>query len=210
MAHHHPVFARLYSRLSPAMERSGMGEYRDQLLAGLTGRVVEVGAGDGANFPHYPAGVASVVAVEPEPYLRARARKRAAGLQVPISVVDGVAERLPIQDAGADAGVVSLALCSVTDPHAALQELHRVIRPGGELRFFEHVRAESAGMRQVQRALDATVWPLLAGGCHTGRDTAASIAEAGFVMEQLQPLRFPDIRLPTPVSDHIHGVARRP
>lgn len=187
-----------------------MGEYRGQLLAGLTGRVVEVGAGDGANFPHYPAGVAIVVAVEPEPYLRTRARKRAARVQVPISVVDGIAERLPIQDAGANAGVVSLALCSVGDPHAALQELHRVIRPGGELRFFEHVRAESAGMRQVQRALDATVWPLLVGGCHTGRDTAASIVEAGFVMEQLQRLRFPDIRLPTPVSLHIHGAARRP
>lgn len=210
MAHHHPVFARLYSRLSPAMERGGMDEHRERLLAGLTGRVVEVGAGDGANFPHYPADVTSVVAVEPEPYLRTRARKRAAGLHVPLSVVDGVAERLPIQDAGADAGVVSLALCSVTDPHAALQELHRVIRPGGELRFFEHVRAQSPAMQRVQRVLDATVWPVLVGGCHTGRDTAASIAEAGFVMEQLDRLRFPDIRLPTPVSEHIHGVARRP
>ncbi len=210
MAYHHPVFARLYSRLSPAMERSGMGEHRDHLLAGLTGLVVEVGAGDGANFPHYPAGVERVVAVEPEPYLRGRASERAARLPVAINVVDAVAERLPLPDASFDAGVVSLALCSVRDPHAALQELHRVIRPGGELRFFEHVRSRSPAMRQVQRVLDASVWPVLAGGCHSGRDTAAAIATAGFAIENMRSIRFPDIPLPTPVSEHIDGVARRP
>lgn len=186
-----------------------MAEHRDRLVAGLAGRVVEVGAGDGANFPHYPADVASVVAVEPEPYLRARAKEHANGLHVPISVVDAIAERLPLHDASADAGVVSLVLCSVDDPHAALRELHRVIRRGGELRFFEHVRSRSPGMRRVQQALDATVWPFCVGGCHTGRDTAAAIEEAGFVIDRLERIRFPETRLSMPTSEHIAGVARR-
>lgn len=187
-----------------------MAEYRDRTLAGLSGRVLEVGAGDGANFQHYPGGVSNLVAVEPEPYLRARAAERAQSVGVEVQVVDGVAEDLGFADGSFDAAVVTLTLCSVDDQHRALREIHRVLRPGGELRFFEHVRAESAPMRAVQRILDATVWPHVAGGCHTGRDTQAAIEATGFRITRLEELRFPDARLNTPVTRHLLGVAIRP
>jgi ubiquinone/menaquinone biosynthesis C-methylase UbiE len=192
------------------MDDGGMAEYRDRTLAGLSGRVLEVGAGDGANFRHYPSGVSQLVAVEPEPYLRARALERAETVGVEVEIVDGVAEDLGFADGSFDAAVVTLTLCSVDDQGRALREIHRVLRPGGELRFFEHVRAESAPMRAVQRTLDATVWPLVAGGCHTGRDTQAAIEATGFQITRLDALRFPAVRLNTPVTRHLLGVAIRP
>ena len=204
------MFARIYSRLSGPMDHGGMAEYRDRTLAGLSGRVLEVGAGDGANFRHYPSGVSHLVAVEPEPYLRARALERAETIDVEVEIVDGVAEDLGFADGSFDAAVVTLTLCSVDDQDRALREIHRVLRPGGELRFFEHVRAESAPMRAVQRTLDATVWPLVAGGCHTGRDTQAAIEATGFQITRLDALRFPAVRLNTPVTRHLLGVAIRP
>lgn len=200
----HPV----YARLTPAMEQ-GVGEYRRRLLAGLRGTVVEVGAGDGMNFAHYPPEVGRVVAVEPEPYLRNLARRRAEGAPVAVEVVDGRAEDLPVDDGEVDAAVASLVLCSVADPDAALAELFRVLQPGGQLRVFEHVRAPYPVAARVQRVLDM-FWPLIAGGCHTSRDTAAAIRRAGFVFDQLESVRFPDFPVPFPTSPHILGVAVRP
>ena len=205
----HPVFARVFAWLGESMDRGGAADHRRRLLAGLSGRVVEVGAGNGLNFPHYPPEVAAVVAVEPEPYLREHARRRAAHAPVPVEVVDGVADQLPAGDATFDAAIASLVLCSVADPLAALREMHRVVRPGGQLRFFEHVRADPGRLRRVQRVFDATVWPLLAGGCHTGRDTAATIQAAGFVIERLDRFRFPESGITLPTSPHILGTARR-
>jgi SAM-dependent methyltransferase len=205
-----PVFARFWLWASPGMERGGMAGYRDVLLAGLAGRVIEVGAGNGLNFGHYPPDVTRVVAVEPNPRLRQAARGAAARAPVPVEIADGTAQRLPAADADFDAAVASLVLCSVPDPQAALRELYRVIRPGGELRFLEHVRASTPGLRQVQRGLDATVWPLFFGGCHVGRDTAAEIGKAGFTAARVDEMRFPDVRLPWPSAPHILGRARKP
>jgi SAM-dependent methyltransferase len=141
----HPIFARVYAFIGARAEDAGQGEHRDELLAGLTGRVVEVGAGDGLNFEHYPETVDEVIAIEPEPYLRERAERTAANARVPVTVLDGVAETLPLADASVDAGVLALVLCSVPSQAAALAELRRVLRPGGELRFYEHcARAEPA------------------------------------------------------------------
>ncbi|MFJ5861792.1 class I SAM-dependent methyltransferase [Pseudarthrobacter sp. NPDC092439] len=207
MAVHHPVFARLYPAMGKAMERGGMDQRRRALLTGLSGEVVEVGAGDGLNFPHYPPTVARVLAVEPEPRLRRLAGEAAKQAPVPVEVVDGLAESLPFADASADAVVVSLVLCSVADQAAALQEIRRVLKPGGQLRFLEHVRADTPGLARVQRVLDATLWPSVAGGCHTGRDTAAAIEDAGFTIESLERYLFPEAR--TPVSFHILGTATR-
>jgi ubiquinone/menaquinone biosynthesis C-methylase UbiE len=209
---HHPWFARYYARLSLRLEPE-MGPYRRRLLAGLSGRVIEIGAGNGLNLAYYPPEVTHVHAVEPEPHLRALAAEQAAELAAEtstgIEVVDGVADELPTEPMSFDAAVFSLVLCSVPDQMAALTEARRVVRPGGELRFFEHVRAESSGLRRVQQVLDATVWPHVVGGCHVGRDTATAIERAGFTITSMERLRVPDTRLTWPATLHILGVATR-
>ena len=207
---HHPVFARVYARAAPRMERAGYGARRDQLLAGLTGRVIEVGAGNGMNFAHYPAQVTHVLAVEPERHLRELAGAQAGEVRVPIEVVDGTADDLPAGDDAYDAAVASLVLCTVPDVAAALAEIHRVLRPGGQLRFFEHVRAGTPGLARVQRILDATVWPTFGGGCHAHRDTRAAIEAAGFTIDEIREFRIPDSGIPAPTSPHILGIASIP
>ncbi|MEO3781782.1 class I SAM-dependent methyltransferase [Actinocorallia sp. B10E7] len=209
MSHHHPLFARFYARTSLAMER-GLATHRRTLLEGLSGRVIEVGAGNGLNFAHYPATVTEVLAVEPEPHLRALARGNAEHAPVPTEVVDGVADRLPAEDSSCEAAVASLVLCSVPDQAKALAEMLRVVRPGGQLRFFEHVQAASPGRRRIQKALDATVFPFFGGGCHCGRDTAAAIERAGFVIERIDRLGTAETQMPFPVAPQILGVASRP
>ena len=205
----HPVFARLYPRISRGAERSGGAEHRRRLLAGLEGRVIEVGAGHGLNFAHYPPSVTQVVAVEPEPRLRGLAVKAADGAPVPVEVRDGTAEALPAQDGEFDAAVASLVLCSVPDQATALRELARVVRSGGELRFYEHVVSNRPASARIQRALDATVYPFLAGGCHCARDTGAAIREAGFQVLSEERFGFKPGRI-EPAIPHILGTARRP
>jgi ubiquinone/menaquinone biosynthesis C-methylase UbiE len=205
----HPIFARVYRCIGAAAERAGAAEHRQRMLGGLQGRVVEVGAGSGLNFRHYPATVTEVVAVEPEAHLRSVATQAAAGGTVPVTVVDGTAGELPLPDASVDAGVASLVLCSVTDQPAALAELFRVIRPGGELRFYEHVIAESPRLADWQRRADP-LWTRLAGGCHLTRDTAAVIAGAGFAIEDCERFLFQPSVLNKLSAPHIIGRARRP
>ncbi|WP_200210583.1 class I SAM-dependent methyltransferase [Micromonospora coerulea] len=205
----HPVFARLYARASVTMDRAGAAAHRRRLVAGLTGRVIEVGAGNGRMFPHYPPTVREVLAVEPEPRLRAAAHAAAADAPVPVTVVAGLAEALPAADASADAVVLSLVLCSVPDQAVALREARRVLRPGGQLRFFEHVVAQTPGLRRAQRWVDATVWPLFCAGCHTGRDTVGAIGAGGFTVVELDRFRFPPTQVPMPASPHVLGTAIR-
>lgn len=202
-----PIFARMYARVRPAMDREGAAAHRQRLLAGASGHVLEIGAGDGGNFAHYPAEVVSVLAVEPEPYLRAQAIRSAAAAPVPVEVVDGTAEQLPAADGSADVVVASLVLCSVPDQQVALAEVARVLRPGGELRFYEHVAADGGRLETVQKLADATVWSWFAGGCHVHRDTAAAIEAAGFVIEELDRFDFPADQ-PNPARPHILGRAR--
>lgn len=205
-----PIFARwIYPFVAARGEAQGVAEHRRELLQGLTGRVVEVGAGNGLNFAHYPATVTEVVAMEPERHLRPLAAEAAKDAPVPVRVVDGLAERLPVEDASFDAGVVSLVLCSVRDPSRAVAELFRVIRPGGELRFYEHVLSTSPALARIQRALDGWIWPTIAGGCHAARDTAATIEGGGFEIEQCRRFEFRPCFLLFAVSPQIIGRARR-
>jgi ubiquinone/menaquinone biosynthesis C-methylase UbiE len=204
----HPRFARMYERISAESERRGTAACRDRTLAGLAGRVIEVGAGNGMNFSHYPPGVAEVVAVEPEDQLRALAEKAAASSGVPVRVVPGHAGALPFGDASFVAAVASLVLCSVPDMRASLAELRRVLKPGGELRFLEHVRSASRLAGAVQDVL-TPLWACAGGGCHLNRDTAAAIMAAGFGIEELDRFSYRPLRF-VPAHAHILGTARKP
>lgn len=203
----HPVFARLWSVAARQLDRQGGVEQRRHLLTGLHGRVIEIGAGGGHNFAHYPKEVSEVLAVEPEGYLRGQAEEAARHAPVEVSVVEGIAERLPADDDSFEAAVVSLVLCSVDDLATALGEIRRVLRPGGRLRFFEHVVAHGGAHRRLQHALDATIWPRLNGGCHTGRDTLSAIRAAGLSLGETERFRFPGGRMPLPTSPHVRGEA---
>jgi ubiquinone/menaquinone biosynthesis C-methylase UbiE len=204
---HHPLFSRVRPLLVRRADDRGMAERRARTLEGLQGRVIEVGAGTGATFRHYPPTVREVVAVEPEASLRRLATEAAARAPVPVRVIDGVAEQLPIQGATFDAAVSCNTLCSVRDPVLAAAELYRVLRPGGVLRFNEHVVSERAAVAHVQRAADATLWPFLSGGCHLGRDTLAELQRAGFVIEWCE--RTSGIRAVGPPKSYVLGSARR-
>jgi ubiquinone/menaquinone biosynthesis C-methylase UbiE len=205
----HPVFARIYTKVAEIGEHCGGAEHRRRLLAGLSGRVIEVGAGSGANFSHYPASVSEVIAVEPERYLRERAQRAATHAPIPVSVSEGGADHIPGESGSFDAGVAALVLCTVPDQSSALAELYRVIRPGGELRFYEHVVSHRLWEARFQRLADATFWPRVAGGCHLARDTMNGIKQAGFVIETCERFSFSPapFLLPDP---HILGMARRP
>jgi ubiquinone/menaquinone biosynthesis C-methylase UbiE len=204
---HHPLFARIYMRMARKRHQSE-DEYRRRLLEALAGRVIEVGAGNGLNFSLYPGTVERVLAVEPEPLLRKAAVEEARRAPAEIDVVDGVASALPAEDASQDAAIASLVLCSVPDQTKALAEMRRVLKPGGELRFYEHVVAHKSLPAGLQRVADATIWPRVAGGCHLARDTGAAIEEAGFTIQRSERFPFsPSAALPS--IPHILGVARR-
>jgi ubiquinone/menaquinone biosynthesis C-methylase UbiE len=205
----HPIAARLFATGVGHIDSLGAASHRQRLLEGVAGRVLEIGAGTGISFTDYaPGAVPSLVAIEPEPYLRERAERAAVAAPVPVSVVDATAERLPFGDASFDVAVTSRVLCSVQDPAAALGELQRVLRPGGELRFYEHVASIDPGLARWQRALDL-VWPWMAGGCHASRDTARAITDAGFAIEFCDRFTFRPCLLAAPTSPYILGRARR-
>jgi SAM-dependent methyltransferase len=204
-----PRFARMYLKAAARADRRGATEHRRALLQDLSGRVVEIGAGNGLNFAHYPATVTDVVAIEPEPTLRAIAQQAAARAPVPVSVRDGTADAVPLEDGAMDGAVASLVLCSVPDQGRALAELHRVLRPGGELRFYEHVIARCQPKRAILQLADHSgLWPAIGGGCHPARDTGAAIDAAGFTIERCERFGFRASAL-EPSVPHILGIARR-
>ena len=204
-----PRFARMYMRSAASAEERGATDHRRRLLDGLRGTVVEIGAGHGLNFALYPPEVTEVVAVEPEPTLRRQAQSAADSASVPIRVLAGVADELPLEDGSADAAVASLVLCTVPDQQRALAELRRVLRPGGELRFYEHVIPRCQPKRVLFQAIDRSgIWPAVAGGCHAARDTTEAIMQAGFDIEEIERFGFSANRF-QPLVPHILGTARR-
>jgi ubiquinone/menaquinone biosynthesis C-methylase UbiE len=203
-----PRFARIYQRTAKNAEQRGATQHRRGLLRGLSGTVLELGAGRGLNFPHYPAQVAEVIAIEPEPTLRAKATE-AAGTAAPVGVLAGMADELPIEDETMDAAVASLVLCSVPDQDQALAELHRVVRPDGGLRFYEHVIPNRQPKRLLLQVADHSgLWPRIAGGCHPARHTTAAIERSGFEIQTSERIMFAASRF-EPSIPYALGTARR-
>jgi len=200
------LFAALYDRAMAASEQEGLADRRRELLAAAHGRVIEIGAGTGANLAHYPRAVRELVLVEPEQAMRARLRRRLGELPegVSASVIEGRAERIALDDASFDCAVSTLALCTVADQARALGELSRLLRPGGRLLLIEHVRSEEERVRRWQDRL-AGLWRLCGRGCHPNRDTLAAIRAAGFDVSEVRRGEVP--RAPAIVRPMISGVA---
>ncbi|HYH27196.1 MAG TPA: class I SAM-dependent methyltransferase [Actinomycetota bacterium] len=198
----HPIFARFYDWL--ARKAAPVEDpFRREILEGVRGRVLEVGAGSGLNFAFY-AEDARVVAAEPEPNMIRQARTRAAKAPVPVTMVRAAAEALPFRNGAFDAVVLSLVMCSVRRPGTAAAEVRRVLQSDGELRVFEHVRSASPSAARWQTTL-TPLWGPFSGGCHLDRDTAATIEAAGF---DVSGVRREKIGPPNPARPCIVGVAR--
>lgn len=201
----HRVFAALYDRLGRRAERGPLGARRRELLREASGRVLELGAGTGANLPHYPA-LEGLTLAEPDAAMRRRLAPRAAAAPFPVELLEAPAEDLPLPDASVDTVVSTLVLCSVEDPPLALAEARRVLRPGGRLLFLEHVRAEGRAAGWQDR-LDPA-WRRLCAGCHPNRDTVAAIRRAGFGVTALRQL--PDVPAAPWTRPVVAGVAVAP
>jgi 2-polyprenyl-3-methyl-5-hydroxy-6-metoxy-1,4-benzoquinol methylase len=203
-----PFFARLWTFLS-RHETDAIRQLRRENLAGLSGRVLEVGAGTGTNFEFYPDTVTEVVAVEPERRLAELARQAAAAAPIPVTVsTDTVEQYMASGSELFDAVVCSLVLCSVEEPQSVLRELHSLLRPGGELRYLEHIASTGARAR-LQKFADATFWPRMLGNCHTHRHTEQSIVGAGFAVSGARREWTMPAWVPLPVAEFAIGRATK-
>ena len=202
----HPIFAWWYARIGPRVEARGTSERRRALLSNATGRVVEVGAGTGLNLRHYPAAVTEVVALEPDPHMFRRLAAEVGSASVPVELRRASAEALPIEVGSADTVVMSLVLCSVQDVPTALAEAQRVLRPGGRLVFFEHVRSDDPRMARWQDRLERP-WGWVGAGCHPNRDTVGAIRDAGFEIRDVERFDEASALLAKP---HVLGWAVKP
>jgi SAM-dependent methyltransferase len=212
------LFARFYDRSLKATEENGLGEMRAALLAGARGRVVEIGAGTGVNLDLYGDGIEDLTLIEPDPHMGARLRERlAAGAdgareeyspgrsgRPPARLVAAPAEAIPFADDTFDTAVATLVLCTVPDPTAAIDELARVLKPGGRLLFIEHVRSEDPGRARWQDRLEKP-WRFMADGCHCNRDTAAALDASAFEVDRIEQGKMP--KAPPIVRPLIRGSA---
>ena len=199
--------AWVYDRSLSRAEAACLGDWRRELLAVAQGDVLEIGAGTGANLAYYPLAVRRLVLAEPNAGMRARL-KRKVGERPEVTVIDATAESIPLPDRAFDTVVSTLVLCSVDSPGRSLGEVWRVLKPGGRLLFLEHVAAEGRpGRLRWQRLLEPA-WRCMAGNCHLTRQTAASIAEMGFLVEGLR--RESIRKVAGVVRPSVRGVARRP
>jgi ubiquinone/menaquinone biosynthesis C-methylase UbiE len=189
------AFAKFYDRALKASEENGLGAMRAALLAGASGRVVEIGAGTGVNLDLYGDGIEDLTLVEPDPHMGARLRERLAGRSgdtgsAPTRLVAAPAEKLPFDDDTFDTAVATLVLCTVPDPVAAIDELARVLKPGGCLLFIEHVRSEDADRARWQDRFEKP-WRFMADGCYCNRDTEATLGASAFEVETIDHGKFP-------------------
>lgn len=201
------AFAALYDRGLKATEEAGLREMRRELLGGAGGRVLELGAGTGVNLDLYPGAIEDLVMIEPDPFMAKQLRSKLAESARTATVIEAPAERLPLEDASFDTAVAMLVLCTIPDPAAALAEAARVLKPGGQLLFVEHVRAEDPGLARWQDRLEKP-WRFLGDGCHCNRDTVATIAASRFELKEIQRGQMP--KAPPIVSPLVRGSAMLP
>jgi len=176
------VFAAMYDRIMRRGEERTMRKRRGELLAKARGRTLEIGAGTGANIPYYPDAVEETILAEPFEPMRRRLEHKLRQSGKSASTLDASAEAIPLDDESVDTVVSTLVLCTIDFPDRALAEIARVLRPGGQLLFIEHVRSHSPRAARWQDRLE-TPWRHFAAGCRCNRDTVASIAAAGFTTE---------------------------
>lgn len=200
------MFSAMYDRAFEATEEAGLREMRRGLLAGARGRVLELGAGTGLNLELYPEGIEALTLTEPDPHMTKQLRKRLAeSPRAGAEAVEAPAEKLPFPDDSFDTAVVTLVLCTVPDPTAALAEIKRVLKPGGQLLFLEHVRSGDPGLARWQDRLERP-WRFLGDGCHCNRDTVAAIDAAGFELGDVEDDTLP--KAPPLVRPLVKGAAR--
>jgi ubiquinone/menaquinone biosynthesis C-methylase UbiE len=184
----HRWHAAVYDRLDAIAQRGWLGDRRRLLVADAAGTVVEIGAGTGGNLPHY-RDAEDLILTEPDPAMRRRLTGRLNLARTRVEVLAAPADALPLPDASADVVVSALVLCTVPDVPAALAEVRRVLRPGGQLRLLEHVRAEGR-MGHVQDVL-RPVWSVFAAGCQLNRRTLAEVEAGGFTLTRVEDVRPP-------------------
>lgn len=200
------LFSEIYDRGFKATEEAGLRQMRRDLLAGARGRVLELGAGTGFNLDHYPEAIESLTLVEPDPHMTAKLRPKVAASGVEAEVTEAPAEELPFPESSFDTAVVTLVLCTVPDPAAALAEIKRVLKPGGQLLFLEHVRSRNPDLAKWQDRLERP-WRFLGDGCHCNRDTIAAIETAGFELGEVDRGALP--KAPPIVRPLAVGTARQ-
>jgi len=184
------LFAAVYDRFTASAEAAGLSKRREELLAGAAGRVLEIGAGTGANLAFYPDAVRTLTLTEPERPMAKRLARRVAGQPRAADIVEAPAEHLPFPDASFDAVVVTLVLCTVPDQARALAEIRRVLAPGGLLLFLEHVRSDDSRIARWQDRLNG-LNQIIGHGCNCNRATLDAIRAAGFTIVELTRAEFP-------------------
>jgi ubiquinone/menaquinone biosynthesis C-methylase UbiE len=162
-----------------------MDETRERVTAGLAGDVLEIGFGSGRNVPHLPSSVNRLLAVEPAAVGRKLASRRIAEAPIPVEFVGTDGQELPLPDASVNHVLVTWTLCTIPDVDRALQEIHRVLQPGGTLHFVEHGRSPRPGVAQWQDRL-TPLWGVLFGGCHLNRSIDALIEGAGLGLDAIR------------------------